>query len=147
MERLKFMRAPQLQNTVQRRVLNRHRLAPRLKEEPSGGIIVIRGFLKLVISKSPWVSIVNIEWLFSPILGNVHSWFHQHSMLHGAGIFTNIYPTIVPNVGIYFMEDMGSNNWEYYWSKSHCCVMIGLWVEFYYHHFWGSTNSSFFMLF
>jgi hypothetical protein len=35
-------------------------------------------------------------------------------MLHGAGIFTNIYPTIVPNVGIYFMEDMGSNNWEYY---------------------------------
>ncbi|CAL1147017.1 unnamed protein product, partial [Cladocopium goreaui] len=30
---LKFMRAPQLQNTVQRRVLNRHRLAPRLKED------------------------------------------------------------------------------------------------------------------
>jgi hypothetical protein len=44
-------------------------------------------------------------------------------MLHGAGIFTNIYPINEPNVGIYIMEKLvgGFNPSEKYQSVGKDC--------------------------
>ena len=138
--RLKFMRAPQLQNTVQRAVLNPHLSAPRLKEEPFWGeetYFLLRG-LDNVHGGFPAIPLVFCFFFGGVQVVMVHldevsrkrnlsnrigknSWFYQHSMLHGSGISINIYTTIEPHVGNYFMEHMGSNNWEYDWLMRHSC--------------------------